>query len=86
MLLCVRYLGVSVVHRLNLLTAHFVYFIFFYLFIYFFYFLHLLEVPVLMVPSLVHDGDDVYRRHERRGIYYIIHSFHHNYKVISLAA
>ena len=25
--------------------------------------LHLLEVPVLMVPSPVHDGDDVFRRH-----------------------
>ena len=25
--------------------------------------LHLLEVPVLMIPSLLHEGDVVYRRH-----------------------
>ena len=49
--------GVYIVHRLNPLSVHFVYFSFFY---------NLLEVPVLMVPSLVHDGDesdDVYRCH-----------------------
>ena len=44
--------GVYVVHRLNplriLLTL---------------VSLHLIEVQVLMVPSLVHDGDDVYRHH-----------------------